>query len=83
MSYTYKYPCCALRSSPPPPPPQRPLTYSRALPEYAASSLPFAALWHLAFAVWTYSLFGMGRSILITEGFYQGLADTLQSFKVG
>ncbi|KAG2489932.1 hypothetical protein HYH03_011565 [Edaphochlamys debaryana] len=59
---------------------KRPLSYSRDLALYVSTTLPFAALWHVVFAMWFYSLFGMARSGLITQAFATTLADTLESF---
>jgi hypothetical protein len=71
------------RTRPSPRPPQRPLTFSRDLPLFAANTLPFAVLWHAAFAVWAFSLFGMRKSPLIATAFRNGLTSALNTFKVG
>lgn len=49
---------------------------------YVSTTLPFAALWHLAFALWAFSLFGMRASPLVAGVFVRGVASALDSFKV-
>ncbi|KAG2453353.1 hypothetical protein HYH02_001577 [Chlamydomonas schloesseri] len=60
---------------------KRPLTYSRDLAVYAAGTLPFACLWHLALGLWFYSLFGCPKSPLMVAAFRSSLESTLQGLK--
>ncbi|GLC46207.1 hypothetical protein PLESTB_001535200 [Pleodorina starrii] len=60
---------------------KRPLAYSRDLAVYFTSSLPFAALWHLAFGTWFYSLFGVPKSPLIAMAFRRSLETSVAAFK--
>ncbi|EFJ48171.1 hypothetical protein VOLCADRAFT_117676, partial [Volvox carteri f. nagariensis] len=61
---------------------KRPLTYSRDLAFYFSSSLPFAALWHLAFGIWFFGLYGMPKSPLIAKTFRRSLESSVKVFKV-
>jgi hypothetical protein len=36
---------------------KRPITYNADLARWAASTLPYAALWNLAFSLWAFSFF--------------------------
>ncbi|GIM14317.1 hypothetical protein Vretimale_17200 [Volvox reticuliferus] len=60
---------------------RRPLSFSRDLACYFSSSVPFAALWHLAFGVWFYSLFGMPKSPLIAGALRKSLEHSVAAFK--
>ncbi|KAG2438791.1 hypothetical protein HXX76_005332 [Chlamydomonas incerta] len=60
---------------------KRPLTYSRDLAVYAAGTLPFACLWHLALGLWFYSLFGCGRSPIMAAAFKASLEASLENLK--
>eukprot|EP00198_Chlamydomonas_reinhardtii_P003565 XP_001692901.1 predicted protein [Chlamydomonas reinhardtii] len=60
---------------------KRPLTYSRDLAVYAAGTLPFACLWHLALALWFYSLFGCAKSPLVAGAFKSSLQNTLEGLQ--
>ncbi|KXZ51373.1 hypothetical protein GPECTOR_13g862 [Gonium pectorale] len=61
---------------------KRPLSYSNDLATYASSTMPFAALWHLAMAIWAYSLFGTAESPVVASGFRKSLTSTLEVFDV-
>ncbi|GIL60748.1 hypothetical protein Vafri_15275 [Volvox africanus] len=60
---------------------RRPLNFSRDLAVYFSSSVPFAALWHLAFSVWFYSLFGLPKSPIIAKALRQSLEHSVAVFK--
>ncbi|WIA18083.1 hypothetical protein OEZ85_009564 [Tetradesmus obliquus] len=48
---------------------RRPITYSADLSNMVLNLLPFAAVLHMGFALWAFSIFGVPRSAIITDAF--------------
>lgn len=59
---------------------KRPSTYGDDLAKMVGSVLPYAAMWHLAFSLWSFSFYKTTRSPFVSEGSVKHIERFLDLF---